>query len=586
MEIVKAKLNSIKIKGELPEKSDQKKMLNQQAKKRKQDGEDLISPPTEDEINELINDVSDTLHKLTLQQQTEFMINSLISSGTESKMLDDDKSMLINTPSSSQKQQFDEKIESKINIAMIEEMQSDEQVVLNVGGQFFHTTTKTLFGKRGNSNVQTKKVAITGASLASSSGSRKSNQDDDGEDDGESENQNTESGKESNTIDQGNDLGSLEYVCAQDNLFKVMFDSGFGIERDHENKSAINFQDRNPQYFEYILEHLRQGGRVKSLGIEKLNVEELENILMESQYFLTEKLSEYILFLLNKYHRYDSSLTVENEQTPIEYSHPIPKQETREFIKETEKKIQMIKQNIAQTSQQLVEKYNNFLVGNDIETDLSVKINIAGQYFTIPFTYLRKFENFIISKYILSPNFKLNEEGCIFIDRSPKLFAYIHGYIMSDGKFYHFPKYMCEEKKLQLKKEAEFYGMNTLVNEYLDPLRYPVELLGEDNIKLKQQEDRLRELFANNRENPLLNDPYMTLSPLFSKYEEIKNAEKYKLDLGSCPTILNLSDKTQYSRHAPQPQLVNSLGTFKMNWYRFTQGVLEGLDWNGVFAAG
>ena len=411
-----------------------------------------------------------------------------------------------------------------------------------------------------------------------------------GEEEKQDEDENDEKEEKEETKDD-----DCEYVTAQPNLFKVMFDSGIGIERDEANKSAISFPDRNPDYFEYVLEHLRQGGKVKSLGVEKLNANQLENILEESNYFATEKLSEYILFLLEKYHKLHGSNLGKFAETEDQNSESkslivpqkveIPIEQVRQRLLLVEDSINESKKVAKELSLKLVSKYQNFILGSDLETDLCVKIDVSGQIFTIPFAILQKYETFLISKYILAPNFCLNENGCIFIDRSPKLFALIHSYMIS-GKFTHFPKNLSREKKHQLKQEAEFYGVISIVNDYLDPLRYPVEKIGQDNIELKEKEDKLREIYAKERESPLLNDPYLLLSPLFQNLEEINDQEKYRIDFGECPKLLDLSDKTRYSRQVSKPQLLTNLGAFKLNWHRFTQGALKGLDWNNVIAAG
>ncbi|EFC36777.1 predicted protein [Naegleria gruberi] len=522
-----------------------------------------------DQNEKLIDEISDALHRLSLQKQTEEMIKKLV----EQK----DQSVLIVAGSGD---------ETSDKLETLQKMQQEEMVVLKVGGKFFYTTMKTLMGERGNTQVQTKKIIIADKVGKATGAGKKGGEDEEEMEEGGGDEMEDEGPKEDG-------ISSLEYVCAQDNLFKVMFDSGFGIERDEANKSAISFPDRNPDYFEYILEHLRQGGKVKSLGIEKLNADELENILEESRYFATEKLSEYILFLLDKYHKYDSNLSnyaeieeILNDSVQNLKKVEIPLEQIQQRLRSFEDSINESKKNVSEYSRKLVEQYQNFILGTDSESDLSVKIDISGQIFTIPFTSLRKYENFLLSKYILSPSFCLNENGCVFIDRNPKLFALIHGYIISGGKFNHFPKNLSQEKKLQLKQEAEFYGLTTLVQEYLDPLRYPVEKIGKDNIELKETEDKLREIFAKERESPLLNDPYLLLSPLFQNLEEIKNQEKYRIDIGHCPKLLDLTDKTRYSRQVSKPRLVNNLNGFKLNWHRFTQGALDGLDWNNVFAAG
>jgi hypothetical protein len=46
-------------------------------------------------------------------------------------------------------------------------------------------------------------------------------------------------------------------------------------------------------------------------------------------------------------------------------------------------------------------------------------------------------------------------------------------------------------------------------------MRYPLETIGKENIEMKQQEDLLRSLFAQDRDNAVLDDPYINMLPVF-----------------------------------------------------------------------
>ena len=496
-----------------------------QSKKRKEEDE---STPLDEMTGKHLDQLSDAMNNLTIQQQTEQLLSKLLS--REAAEHDDDGAK--SKTSSDQD-----------NMNILHQMQDDEVVELLVGGKYFTTTKKTLLGERATMTQNPESVPYL-----------------------------------------------LEFVEPQDNFFKVMFESGFGIEKV-ENKSAISIPDRNPDYFEYILEHLRQGGKVKTLGIEKLQLNQLELILEESKYFLTEKLSEYIMFLIHKYHRNESLFSNYLLPTPYDNAETkkvSPFQYNTEKINQTTKKMEesitKSKLEISKISKELTEKYKSLVSTKD--ENLCVRINVGGEVFELPIKHLANHPNCIITKFINSNSFRENKNDSIFIDRNPRLFSLIYGYLISGGKFNHFPSKLSNEQTLQLEKEAQFYGINTMISEYISPLRYPVELLGKENIELKEKEDKLRVLFAKERDSPLLDNPYLLLSPLFDSIQQINSKTLYPINFNDCPKILDLSDKTTYSRQCTIPNLVDRIETFKSNFYKFTQSTLEGLDWTGVFAAG
>jgi hypothetical protein len=71
----------------------------------------------------------------------------------------------------------------------------------------------------------------------------------------------------------------------------------------------------------------------------------------------------------------------------------------------------------------------------------------------------------------------------LFIDRDPDLFEYVITYLRNN-KTTHLP--VTEKQKMrQLRVEAKYFNITGLMD-FFDPLRYPVEIIGEENIKMRQ----------------------------------------------------------------------------------------------------
>jgi hypothetical protein len=119
-----------------------------------------------------------------------------------------------------------------------------------------------------------------------------------------------------------------------------------------------------------------------------------------------------------------------------------------------------------------------------------------------------------------------------FIDRDPELFNYILEFLKT-GSTDHMP-HTDRTKIRQLREEVKFYNINALI-ELLDPLRYPIESIGEENMVMKQTEDCYRKLFATDRNNPILDDPYLNMVPVFG----LRDTFKLEDPPASIPILLN-----------------------------------------------
>ncbi|KAF7300964.1 Ankyrin repeat protein [Mycena indigotica] len=110
----------------------------------------------------------------------------------------------------------------------------------------------------------------------------------------------------------------------------------------------------------------------------------------------------------------------------------------------------------------------------------------------------------------------------------------------------------------------------------LDPLLQP---------SLDDETD-LRRLFATDKANPRLSDPYVGLVDVFAAPVDIRTtrARVVNTDLNT-KYVMPLSDQNR--RSDGEPSMVTDIDEFKKNWGVFSEGSLSQLlDWNNVVAAG
>ena len=96
----------------------------------------------------------------------------------------------------------------------------------------------------------------------------------------------------------------------------------------------------------------------------------------------------------------------------------------------------------------------------------------------------------------------------------------------------------------------------------------------------------MRELFVTDRNNPILEDKYLLLSPLFAMMHQIVGEEKNKYAIPTAKKLLEFTNDTIYTRPVPDPIVVTTFDQFNLNWQTFSGGILEGLNFDNVFIAG
>ena len=104
----------------------------------------------------------------------------------------------------------------------------------------------------------------------------------------------------------------------------------------------------------------------------------------------------------------------------------------------------------------------------------------------------------------------------------------------------------------------------------------------------KAYEGRLRELFAQEPDNPILSKPNANLVPLFDGHEGLLNTHARQLNKETPGEkdkyILPLNEELR--RPHGFPAAVQSLKAFRNNFTLFSESSLADLDWSNVVAAG
>lgn len=104
----------------------------------------------------------------------------------------------------------------------------------------------------------------------------------------------------------------------------------------------------------------------------------------------------------------------------------------------------------------------------------------------------------------------------------------------------------------------------------------------------RKYEAQLRQVYAQDRNNPVLDDPYLNVLPLFTEHTaEIKTRAR-NLEAESQEEkekyIMALPDDKR--RANGSPAVIQSLKDFRYNFNVFCESSLVDLDWDNVVAAG
>lgn len=116
----------------------------------------------------------------------------------------------------------------------------------------------------------------------------------------------------------------------------------------------------------------------------------------------------------------------------------------------------------------------------------------------------------------------------------------------------------------------------------------PQRPMGEIVAPYRKYEARLRELYAQDRQNPALDDPHVNVVPLFTDDTKLVTTRARSLSTESAEEqskyVMALPDEKR--RPHESPATVCDLAEFQHNFNVFSESSLVELDWSNVVAAG
>lgn len=164
--------------------------------------------------------------------------------------------------------------------------------------------------------------------------------------------------------------------------------------------------------------------------------------------------------------------------------------------------------------------------------DQNIKLNVGGTIFEVAKSTLMKEKDSMLS-IMFSGRFPLvkGEDQAYFIDRDPTYFRFILNYLRDDGSL-TIPD--TNEGREDLLKEAYFYqlvGLIALLTGTFSPM-YAVNLvsgrivrekeLGPENLKMRDEENRVRNLFITEPNCDEIANPYCHLIDVFKEKSTFK----------------------------------------------------------------
>ncbi|KAG2387067.1 hypothetical protein C9374_002102 [Naegleria lovaniensis] len=401
-------------------------------------------------------------------------------------------------------------------------------------------------------------------------------------------------------------------ISKRENMLKTMIHSEFGIDRD---SSGAIMLDRNPDYFPIILEHLRTGSTTHC-GLWEERTEatlpKFKELLEESGFFGTQRLSKAVRIIIGEIEHKIKSKTEPPKSTIVSH-----KKITDETLDST-----MVSTGQEKADQEWIESFMSLTitekeVADSYFTSLEKKIkeenemlnskereiasfsartdivfNVRGVKHTVPLRKIVSHPECILNDFLSAlepPKENQPAQNEIFIDRDPEIFGVILNYLQT-GQVNIFN--LETHKQKQVYRECKLLNLTGLLD-YWNPLRYPIETIGEDNIKMKEEEDYIRHLFATDRENPILNDPYLLLINIFEN-EKTRTSFRKEDPPAQVPLIFNFENPMEKSELTqkqaivvpPIPKICANRGQFIAQFNAFTYGIFKDMDWSNIVCAG
>ena len=218
-----------------------------------------------------------------------------------------------------------------------------------------------------------------------------------------------------------------------------------------------------------------------------------------------------------------------------------------------------------------------------------ITLNVGGTRFTTSRVTLMSEPSMLEAMFSGRHSLQAGADGSYFIDRDGRLFHHCLNYLR---KCLVVPE--TEAARSELLFEAEYYQLAGLIEVLSGQGRFEREL-GPLNMAMRDREQELRRLFAQEPDSMLLNDPYVDLIDVFADLA-LWNfaADAAARQLAGEVVLHRMAGRVKGGYAASRDQDADqpcTLGTrnmtdFRAAFARLTDGVLAGLDFSNTVVAG
>ncbi|KAL0489973.1 hypothetical protein AKO1_009299 [Acrasis kona] len=376
-------------------------------------------------------------------------------------------------------------------------------------------------------------------------------------------------------------------LTSKDNYFKTMINTNLDVDVDENGYIIVEQDDEgcDPKLFSIVLDYLRTGSLTK-IGVPVFDYEKLEQLLSMSNYYLIEELWAYLSDMVDTFTERKKMIPIIKKEEP--FQEPLDVDLIEKFsklnveqIKKTNDYYESMTRDLQKVLSELEKTKEEKQIQIKLDLQQLVKFNVGGCDFEISHQILNQYKDSHLYEILSS---SLNNNVHVFIDRDSSLFKYIHTFLIS-GNTNHLP-HNDSVLMRSIEKEVQFFQIAPLVDHF-NPVRYPIETIGQENILLKKNEDYYRKLFAVDRQNPILDDPYLNLIPVFQAHST------FAMDnpdyLNNIPLMFDFENGFQSNylfTRSPIPRVVYDQKEFLKNFKEFTNSLFENVNWNNLFVAG
>lgn len=361
---------------------------------------------------------------------------------------------------------------------------------------------------------------------------------------------------------------SRDTVSSKESLLKNMLNQSF-VSIDRDSEGYIVFEKQLTKHFHFIAQFLRRGDAalIHFPVSDKLLMNE---ILVELEYFGVFELLDHV----NRMMRGNTTnIEIETEhEEDIGLKNRIEKftnEQTERMISESN-----------EIENRFYEILNEGEILNGREIGVGVElcpliIEIDGEQFVIQSRFFTDFNQ--LSGTLFEKWWRRGESiELVKLDREKQLFIYIHQYIINHFQPSNELLGLDELTRSVLRAEVEYFNFTAMVK-WIEPHRYPIELLGEEFMKQKEDEDIVRTMFAKDPDNPILKHPHLLCTPILHCLEKLKPVV--------CPWNSLLFDFRNLNNSEPFKASTNRRIPFE-KFDIFTSDKFKNFDWYNVVIAG